>query len=263
MPIQTEITLSKPTEKRFREMDYQVMAEAFSIQNELGNIHDESIYQEALYQRTEQCGLSPNKELQIKLTHENFSKDYYLDLCISGEIIYELKTVERISKTHEAQLLNYLFLADLPFGKIINFRPKSVESRYVSTSLHKTARQQFEFYQNEWIQLSDYCLQIPELLQSLLADWGTHLDLHAYKEALIHLLDLSIEPIKIYDSEICIGKRPELIINDTTILHFTSLRGNLLPYKKQLKRLLDHTSLKHIQWINFAGKKINLISLNK
>ena len=263
MPIRTKIALSRPTEERFRDLDYEVMAQAFSIHNELGNLHDESIYQESLYRRANACDLCPEKELQIYLSHGSFRKDYYLDLCISGEMLYELKTVKSVTSRHEAQLLNYLFLTDLPHGKIINFSPPSIESRYVSTSLERNTRRQFEVDQSGWIPVSDYCDQIRELLTSLIDDWGTHLDFNLYKEALIFSLNLREEPINIFDGTHCVGQRQEAMINGTSILHFTSLRGDQLLYKKHLYRLLKHTSLKQIQWINIAGRKINLISLQQ
>ena len=49
------------------------------------------------------------------------SKDYVVDLLVVGEIIVELKSVEKIYPVHCAQLLSYLRLTDKRLGLLINF----------------------------------------------------------------------------------------------------------------------------------------------
>ncbi len=46
---------------------------------------------------------------------------YRLDLLIEGQIIVELKAVERLTSVHEAQLLSYLKLSGKKIGLLINF----------------------------------------------------------------------------------------------------------------------------------------------
>ena len=47
-------------------------------------------------------------------------------------VILELKTVERLEKIHEAQLLNYLRATGLQVGLLVNFRhPKAEIKRMV------------------------------------------------------------------------------------------------------------------------------------
>jgi iron complex transport system substrate-binding protein len=40
---------------------------------------------------------------------------------LDGELVVELKCVERPSPIHQRQLLTYLRLVNLPFGLVINF----------------------------------------------------------------------------------------------------------------------------------------------
>lgn len=44
-----------------------------------------------------------------------------MDLVVEGEIVVELKTVEKILSIHEAQLLTYLKLYHRPVGLLVNF----------------------------------------------------------------------------------------------------------------------------------------------
>ncbi|MDQ6972991.1 MAG: GxxExxY protein, partial [Mariprofundaceae bacterium] len=46
---------------------------------------------------------------------------------VGGELIVELKTVQKILPVHDAQLLSYLRLADKRLGLIINFHVTSLK----------------------------------------------------------------------------------------------------------------------------------------
>jgi GxxExxY protein len=44
-----------------------------------------------------------------------------LDLVVAGQIVLELKAVERLAPVHQAQLLSYLRLSRLRIGLLVNF----------------------------------------------------------------------------------------------------------------------------------------------
>ena len=46
---------------------------------------------------------------------------YRLDLLVEGAIVIEVKSVEALSRLHEAQLLTYLKLSGLTLGFLMNF----------------------------------------------------------------------------------------------------------------------------------------------
>ncbi len=52
-------------------------------------------------------------------------KYYQMDLVV-GEVIVELKSVEKLLPVHRAQLFNYLRLTKKPIGLLINFGEKSL-----------------------------------------------------------------------------------------------------------------------------------------
>jgi GxxExxY protein len=46
---------------------------------------------------------------------------YRLDIVIDDRVLIELKAVEKLLPIHEAQVVTYLRLAELPVGLLVNF----------------------------------------------------------------------------------------------------------------------------------------------
>lgn len=53
--------------------------------------------------------------------------DFFVDLLVEDELIVELKSVERLAKVHEAQLVNYLAATGIEVGLLINFGSTGVD----------------------------------------------------------------------------------------------------------------------------------------
>jgi GxxExxY protein len=51
---------------------------------------------------------------------------YRLDFVIQETLILEAKATEQLSAVHEAQLLTYLRLAQLPIGLLVNFHAETI-----------------------------------------------------------------------------------------------------------------------------------------
>ena len=58
--------------------------------------------------------------------------EYVADILVEERVIVELKTVERLEKIHEAQLLNYLKATGLNIGMLVNFRHPKAEIKRLS-----------------------------------------------------------------------------------------------------------------------------------
>lgn len=266
MPVNLTVQPEAITQDQFQQIDYAIMGCAFAIHNDLGRLLNESVYQEALKRSCEALSINCLREVEITVTHKSFTKKYYLDLLVRNGTIYELKAVDTLSPSHESQLLNYLLLCNLSFGKIINFRGKSVETRYVSTTLNTEERKEFKIHTDDWKPQSIYCESIPAIINELILDLGTHLDLSLYKEALVHLTDpiQSLQkPVELYREGESIGQQNLNLLNDTTLLTVSSLRSGLRSYENQLLRLLSHTKLDNIQWVNFGTQDIHCITIVK
>jgi GxxExxY protein len=51
---------------------------------------------------------------------------YRVDLLVEGRVIVELKSVVRLERIHEAQLLSYLRLSGCRVGLLLNFNEKQL-----------------------------------------------------------------------------------------------------------------------------------------
>ena len=71
MPIRLPHPIKAPSEQTFHQLDYDVMALAFEVHNQLGRFYDERIYQTELKQKVLSKGLEVESELEIRLIHKN------------------------------------------------------------------------------------------------------------------------------------------------------------------------------------------------
>jgi GxxExxY protein len=51
---------------------------------------------------------------------------YKMDLVVQGEVIVEVKSVSKFERVHEAQILSYLKIANLPVGLLMNFNVRNL-----------------------------------------------------------------------------------------------------------------------------------------
>ena len=58
-------------------------------------------------------------------------RTYKADLVCYGNIVVELKSVEKLKAEHTAQLLNYLKATGMPMGVLINFGEKPLRYKIV------------------------------------------------------------------------------------------------------------------------------------
>ena len=240
------------TDEAFRKLDYQVMALAFDLYNEIGNLWDENDYKEQLRERCISKGLKLQTEAMISVSHKEFNKSYFIDMLIEGAV-YELKTTADIAASHESQTLNYLFLTNTQHGKIINFRPDSLQWRFVSTSLSFNQRKLYSLSTGNWMQreAADPCL--PDLISELMDEWGAYLDLQLYKDAILFFIGLSTDQL---------NKRFYSHLPDS-LIHITALSRKKNIYQKNLQKYLHASTCQYMDWINFDQNQIELHTLSK
>ena len=53
--------------------------------------------------------------------------EYFADIIVEDKVIVEIKTVDRLQKIHEAQLLNYLKATGLHVGLLVNFKHQKAD----------------------------------------------------------------------------------------------------------------------------------------
>ena len=266
MPIECRFEVKNISKDRFHEIDYQVMRHVFDIQNELGRLCHESIYQAELLYRCASEKLSVLTEGEIVVSFDSFKKTYFLDALVNQGALYELKAVDILNGQHESQLLNYLFLSGLREGKLINFSSPSVQHRFVSTNIPPATRFAYTINDSSWESHLFPRGKLREIVQNILNEWGAFLDVNLYREAVFHFLggeDELLVPIDISVSGRLVGHQKMHLLDEKTAVHISAAIQNVEPYRKQLTRILSHTHLEQMQWINFCRSEIQLITLKK
>jgi len=255
MPIKHSVTIRPVSEDEFHSIDYKVMDVVFSAHRALGRLCDEKIYQNALLYRCQAMGFDTvTTEVPIQVSYKDFRKFYYMDLLINNAVMYELKTVNALTPEHRKQALNYLLLMGMHHGKLVNMRPNSVEYSFVSTRLTPEKRYQFTFDDQEWNNLDNDSVWLKQLICSLLSEWGAFLDTNLFYDAIKYFRGGEAHVVKridiIYDSRV-MGAQNMYLLNADTAFQISAITKGTSSYEDHLRRLINHTSLRVIQWINF------------
>ena len=110
----------------FSELSNKVIACAIEVHKILGPGLLESVYQQSLAHELTFNNISFKIESPLAVNYKGIQLDcgYRIDLLIESEIILELKSVDTTKGIHEAQLLNYMKLANIKQGFILNFNVK-------------------------------------------------------------------------------------------------------------------------------------------
>jgi GxxExxY protein len=98
------------------------------VHNELGFGYLESVYKNALAIELAKQDLKFEVERPLKVYYSgNVVGEFFTDLFVEDSIVVELKSVQKLSKEHGAQLVNYLKALKIDVGLLINFGPTGVE----------------------------------------------------------------------------------------------------------------------------------------
>jgi len=177
-----------------------------------------------------------------------------MDLLINNSALYELKTALAIHDVHRKQALQYLALTELHHGKIVNFRPQSVEYEFVSTRLTKERRLQHQINEESWQKTGQESLWLKTLISELLSEWGAFLDTQLFYEAICHFRGGEtnvVKHISLTRNGRTLGTQRVHLINDYNAFKISAITRDQQFYEKHLRQFLAHTDLHAIQWINF------------
>ena len=262
MPVHCPIDLPRIIDDDMRSIDYAVMAHVFATHNELGRLADEAVYQEKLALLLQAAGIEAATEVPIELSFREFSTRLFMDLVVERRVIYELKTVSELLPAHESQLLSYLFLNNATHGKLINFRNRSVQSKFINSSWTTEERKNFE------TNLTEYCgeLGLVELMRELIADWGTGLNAGLYRRALLQCWGEEVETEQLLPMTSAghqIGRQRFHLLNADTALSVTTFKEPAKDSFTALKKLLAASPLKRIQWLNITHGKVAVSTITK
>ena len=104
-------------------MTAPLIGAAIEVHRSLGPGLLESVYQKCLAYELGSRGIEfvPNAKIPIRYKGESLDCELFADIVISGQVIIELKAIEKVLPIHEAQLLTYLKLTGISKGLFINF----------------------------------------------------------------------------------------------------------------------------------------------
>jgi len=105
------------------DITYTINGAVFEVNRSLGPGFLEKVYENALMIELKSRGLKAESQVPVKVYYKDKTVgEYVADIIVENKIIVELKTVEKIEKIHEAQLLNYLKATGLQVGLLVNFK---------------------------------------------------------------------------------------------------------------------------------------------
>ena len=104
-------------------LSYLVIGCAIEVHKELGPGLLESVYETCFLDELKCKELFFQSQLVLPILYKgkNLETSLRLDVLVEDILIVELKSVETIIPTHQAQLLTYMKLLEKPKGIIINF----------------------------------------------------------------------------------------------------------------------------------------------
>src|SRR5687767_7653722 len=120
-----------------KELSFQIIGCGMEVHNELGCGFAESVYSRCLEILLRQRGLRVERECPFDVVFHGVEVGTYrADLVVERRIIIEIKSAEKISDVARRQLRNYLAIARLRLGIVLNFGQRLDYSRV----LHRVGR---------------------------------------------------------------------------------------------------------------------------
>jgi GxxExxY protein len=106
-----------------RELTEQVIGLAIAVHRELGPGLLESVYETCLGHELKEAGIPFRRQAAgpVKYRGIRLNTGFRADFLIANDLIVEIKAVERLMATHEAQLLTYLRMSGCQVGHLLNF----------------------------------------------------------------------------------------------------------------------------------------------
>lgn len=104
-------------------LTHSIIGAAIAVHRQLGPGLLESIYHQCMVLELQARAILFESEVQVPISYRDTILDtgLRLDLLVGGQIVVELKSVEKVLPVHESQLLTYMKLAEIPIGLLINF----------------------------------------------------------------------------------------------------------------------------------------------
>jgi len=113
---------------QYKEITEKIIGCAYRVYNKMGFGFLESVYEKCMLIELHKAGLIAEAQKPITVYYDDqIVGEFVADIIVNDAIILELKSVRRIIKVHEVQLVNYLVATGKPVGLLLNFGETKVE----------------------------------------------------------------------------------------------------------------------------------------
>ena len=113
-----------------------------TVHRELGCGFLEAVYQDALEKEFQHLNIPYAREVKLPVFYrgEQLNSYYQADFICFDSVIVELKALQRLSGTEEAQVINYLKASNLHRALLVNFGTKSLQHKRLVFNLRESAK---------------------------------------------------------------------------------------------------------------------------
>ena len=100
----------------------RIIACAIAVHRALGPGLMETTYEEALCLELTDEGVLFTRQIGVPVVYKGrVIGEYRPDLVVEGRVVVEIKSVERLIGVHQAQVLAYMRVLQVPVGLLVNF----------------------------------------------------------------------------------------------------------------------------------------------
>ncbi|MDP2041172.1 MAG: GxxExxY protein [Algoriphagus sp.] len=135
----------RTSKKEVDDLSYQIIGAAIEVHRHLGPGFLESVYQKCLAIELAERELSFQQELELPFTYKNHTivGQFRCDFFVENLIVVEIKAVSELLPIHQAQVINYMNLLQIPKGILLNFNVMNLFHQGQKTFVNK-------YYESHW-----------------------------------------------------------------------------------------------------------------
>ncbi len=112
----------------FKDISEKIIGCAYRVYNQMGFGFFESVYEKCMKIELSKEGIKVDSQIPVTVYYnQQIVGEFMPDILVEDKIIVELKSVRKINKAHEVQLVNYLVATGKDVGLILNFGEEKVE----------------------------------------------------------------------------------------------------------------------------------------
>lgn len=125
-----------------KELTGEIIGAAIEVHRMLGPGLLESAYEECLCHELNLRRLRFERQVPVPVSYKGLSLDcaYRLDVLVEKSVILEIKSVDALTGIHQAQLLTYMKITQVPVGLLINFNTSILKNGIIRKALKEVLR---------------------------------------------------------------------------------------------------------------------------